>query len=52
MQWVTADGVFADAAEVKSTVVFHGVCNLRVAVRRAVLEVLDHACLQVEAEHE
>ena len=47
-----ADGVFADAAEVESIVVFYNVGNLAVAVRWAVLEVFDDPALRVQTEDE
>ena len=40
-----ADGVFADAAEVKGAVVFDDVGDLGVAVGRAVLKVFDDFAL-------
>ena len=45
-----ADGVFADAAEIKRTVAFDDVGDLGVAVWGAVLEVADDAALRIEAE--
>ena len=52
LESVAAEGVFADAAEVEGAVVFDDVGDLGVAVRGAVLEVLDDLALNVEAKHE
>ena len=43
-----ADGVFTDAAEVESAVAFDDVCDLRVAVVRVVLQVLNYAALPIK----
>jgi len=52
LQWKTADGVFADTAEVEGAVVLNDVRNFGEAVRGAVLEVFDDAALRIQAEDE
>src|SRR5215213_1142961 len=52
LQREAADGVFADAAEIKGAVVLDDVCDLGVAVRRAVLKVLDDTALRIQTEDE
>ena len=47
-----ADGVFRDAAEIKSAVVFYDVCYFGVAVGGAVLEVVDDASVLIEGDDE
>src|SRR5215208_2261412 len=50
LQREAADGVFADAAEIKRAVVFDNVRDFGVAIGGSVLEVFDDAALRIKAE--
>src|SRR6266404_3533847 len=52
LQPESADGAFADAAEVKSSVVFDGIRDFGVTVRRRVLQILNYLAIHVESDHE
>jgi hypothetical protein len=46
-----SDRALADAAEIEGTFMLYDVCDLRIALGRSVLQVLNYAAILIQSEH-